>query len=136
MRPQQCEVCCADQELIPDPKIFLQEPPLWPPLSAIQQLRQRHHDACLIARQDFLTVEVAAVGNGIERINLQNCLRLLGNIRELRTVRAHIRYLVCHDQMMLGINRNLHVVTQNARATATCGHRSQVRIGERDLLIR
>jgi hypothetical protein len=34
-------------------------------------------------------VEVAAVGNGIERIHLQNCLRLLGNIRELRTPSAY-----------------------------------------------
>jgi hypothetical protein len=40
-------------------------------------------------------------------IHLQNGLRLLGHLRELRTIRAGIGYLMGHDQMVLGIDREL-----------------------------
>jgi hypothetical protein len=39
------------------------------------------------------------------------------------------------DQMVLGLNRNLHVVTNHAGAAAARRHRARIGIGQRDLLI-
>jgi hypothetical protein len=36
--------------------------------------------------------------------------------------------------MMLRINCNLHVITNDPGVLATCRHRARVRIGQRDLL--
>jgi hypothetical protein len=47
----------------------------------------------------------------------------------------HIRHLVRHNQMVLGIDRNLHVVPDDAGTAPTRRHRAGVRIGERDLLV-
>ncbi len=41
-----------------------------------------------------------------------------------------------HNQMMLGIDSDLYVVTDNARAAAARRHRAAVGIGQRDLLVR
>ena len=40
-----------------------------------------------------------------------------------------------NDQMMLGIDRCLNVIADNAGAPAACRHRARVWIGERDLLV-
>ena len=42
---------------------------------------QRHADACLLAGQDLLAVEVAAVGDGFEFIDLQNGLGFPRHVR-------------------------------------------------------
>ena len=42
---------------------------------------------------------------------------------------------MCHDQMMFGVDRDLHVVANDAGATPARRHGSRVRIGQRDLLI-
>ena len=49
-------------------------------------------------------------GDGIELVYLQNDLRLLGDIGKLGPIRAAIGHFVRDDEMMLGINRHLHVV--------------------------
>lgn len=100
-----------------------------------QRLRQRHRDASLVTREDLQAVEVAAIGDGFELIRLQNRLRLLGDIRKLCPIRAGIRHLVRDDQMMLALDRNLHIVADDTGAAATRCHRATVGIGQRDLLI-
>src|SRR5260221_3659563 len=42
---------------------------------------QRHADACLLAGQDLLAIEVAAVGDGFEFIDLQNGLGVPRHVR-------------------------------------------------------
>src|SRR6516225_848769 len=53
----------------------------------------------------------------------------------MMVVRAYIRHLMSNDDVVLGINRYLHVVADNPGILATCRHRARVRIGQRDLLV-
>jgi hypothetical protein len=39
-----------------------------------------------MACEDFRAAEVAAIGNGLKRLGLQNSLRLLGHIGQLRPI--------------------------------------------------
>ena len=80
------------------------------------RLGQRHGDPRAIASQDLNAVEVATIGDGIELIGVQNGLRLFGDVRKLCAIRAHIRHLVRDDEMALGIDRDLHIVTHDAGA--------------------
>ena len=99
------------------------------------RLRQRHGDAGVLARLDLLAVEVTAIGDGLEFLDLQRFFGRLRRIRELRAIRAHIRYLVRDDQMVLGVDRRLHIVADDAGAAPAGRHRAAVGIGERNLLI-
>jgi hypothetical protein len=63
-------------------------------------------------------VEVAAIGDGIERLCLQNSFRLLCNTCKLCPIRAAVRHFVRHDQMMLGIDCDLNIVAHHAGAAA------------------
>jgi hypothetical protein len=65
------------------------------------RLRQRHGDAGVLARLDLFAVEVTAIGNGLEFLDLQGFFGRLRRIRQLRAIRAHIRYLVRDDQIVL-----------------------------------
>jgi hypothetical protein len=56
--------------------------------------------------------------------------------RPLRAIRAGVRHLVRDDQMMLRIHSDLHIVANDARAAPARRHRTCIRIGQRDLLIR
>ena len=76
------------------------------------------------------------IGDDIEAFAFQRCLRLFGHVRELGAVGADVDHLVRHDQMMLGINRDLHVVADDDGAAPARRHRAAVGIGERELLIR
>ena len=51
--------------------------------AALVRFRQRHRDARVIASLDLLAVEIAAVGDGIELLDVQRFLGGLGCIREL-----------------------------------------------------
>ena len=88
-----------------------------------------------MAGEDLRAAEEAAIGNGIEGLGLQYSLRLLGHIGKLRPIRAAVRYLVRHDQMMLGIDGDLHVVADDAGTAAARRHRTAIGIGQRDLLV-
>jgi hypothetical protein len=55
--------------------------------------------------------------------------------RELRAVGADVGHLVRDDQMMLGVDRDLHVVADNTGAAPARRHRAGIGIGKRDLLI-
>jgi hypothetical protein len=84
---------------------------------------------------NLLAVEIAAICDGIELLRSENGLRLLRHGGELRAIRADIGDLVRDDQMVLGLDRDLHVVADDAGASAARRHRARVGIGERDLLI-
>ena len=73
---------------------------------------------------------VAAIGNGLEGLGLQHSLRLLSHFGRLRSIRATVRYFVRDNQMMLGIDGDLHVVAHDAGPAAARGHRSAVGIAQ------
>src|ERR1700730_10710705 len=50
------------------------------------RLGQSYRDAGLVAREDLQAAEVAAIGNGLERLGLENSLRLLGHIGQLSPI--------------------------------------------------
>jgi hypothetical protein len=83
-----------------------------------QRLRQRHRDARLVAFKDLRSAEVSAIGNHLERLSLQDSLRLLGNISKLRPIRAAVRHLMCHNQMMFGVDSHLNIVADDTGAAA------------------
>ena len=79
-----------------------------------------------MTRKDLRAVEVAAIGDGFERLCLQNSLRLLGDIGKLCSIGATVRHLVRYDQMMLGFHCHLDVVADDARSAPARGHRGTV----------
>src|SRR6185295_19495386 len=79
------------------------------------RLGQSYCDAGLVAGEDLRAAEVAAIGNGLERLGLQYSLCLPGHIGELRPLRAAVRQLMGNDQVMVGIHGDLHVVADDAR---------------------
>jgi hypothetical protein len=93
------------------------------------RLWQRDRDARFLARQDFLAVEVAAVGDDIEALRFQRCFGLLGHVRELRPVGPDVGYLMCDDQMMFGVDGDLNVIANDAGASTARRHRAGVGIG-------
>src|SRR5882762_2088399 len=51
-------------------------------------------------------------------------------------IRAYVRDLVRHDQVVFGVHYRLHVVTDNASTLALAGHRAGVRVRQRHLPVR
>ena len=70
-----------------------------------------------------------------ERVFRGGCLGKLGHVRQLIAVMADVGDLVGHDQGVLGIDHGLHVVADDARVPAAGGHRSRIRISQRDLAV-
>ena len=54
---------------------------------------------------------------------------------ELAAVVPLVDHLVGHDQMVLGIDGDLHIVADHAGSTPAGGHGPRIGIGQRDLLI-
>ncbi len=96
-------------------------------------LRPRGHrfgqgdcDTRLFARQNLRAVEVAAVSDHIEALRLQRRLCLLGHVGELGSIRADIGHFMGDDQMVLGVDRCLHIVADHSRASPARRHRARV----------
>src|SRR5437879_386196 len=87
------------------------------------------------AREDLVAVEVAAVGHGGDLVAARGLLCLERHGRKLLAVVPLISHLVRHDQMVLRVDGDLHVVADRGSAFATGCHRSGVGIGQRDLLV-
>src|SRR5262245_1492624 len=81
------------------------------------RLWKRHRDAGPITGEDLLAAEVAAIGNGLELIDAENILYLRGDVAQLCPIRAAICDFMRHNQMMLYIDRHLHVVADHTGAT-------------------
>ena len=80
-------------------------------------------------------VVIAPVGDSRARIDPENSLRLVTDISELRSVRAAVRHLVRDDPVVLGIDRDLHIVADDTGAAPARGHRATVGIGQGYLAI-
>jgi hypothetical protein len=76
------------------------------------------------------------VGQGGDLLTARDLLRLERHGRELGAVVPLVDHLVGHDQMVLGVDRDLHIVANDAGSAPAGGHRTCVGVGQRDLLIR
>ena len=85
---------------------------------------QRDRDASLIASEDLLAFEVAAIGESFEVFCLQCRLRLVGHVRKMRLVGADVGHLMRDDQMVRRIHGRLHVVADHAGAAPAGRHAS------------
>ena len=97
---------------------------------------QRHLNPGISAGLDLLPAVVAAIGNCLQFVDAKHLLGPRGYVGKLRPIRAAIRHFVCDDEMVLGVDGDLHVVADDAGAAPARGHRTAVGIGERDLLVR
>src|SRR5437762_11921818 len=50
-------------------------------------------------------------------------------------VTPNFRHLMRNHKIMLGIDGTLYIVADHPAASATCGHRASIRIGQRYLLV-
>jgi hypothetical protein len=89
----------------------------------------------LLQARISLAAIIAPVGNGFEFFDTEDILCPRGDVGELCPVRAGVRHLVGHNQVVLGINGDLNVVTDDAGTAATGCHRAAVGISQGDLLV-
>jgi hypothetical protein len=68
-----------------------------------------------------------ASGDGFELLGLQNRLRLFAHTRELGAIRASICYFVRNDQVMLRIDRDLHIVPERLSCAKSFSARLEAR---------
>jgi hypothetical protein len=87
------------------------------------------YDAGLVASKDLLAFEVAPVSHRREPVGSHRLTRLLGHLVQLISVTADVRDFVRDNQMMLGIDRRLHVVADDSGAFALACHRTRVGVG-------
>ena len=71
-----------------------------------------------LALQDLLALEVTAVGHHGKLVDARGRARLFGHLRQLVTIDTVGDDLVRHDQVVLGIDRGLHVVADDATVAA------------------
>lgn len=64
----------------------------------------------ILALFDFFFFEIASIGRGFNRFNLQNLFRLRGHVRELIAVVVIIGNFVRDDQFVLVIRHDLNVI--------------------------
>ena len=78
------------------------------------RLGQRDRDTGLFAGQDFLTFEVTPIRNDVQVIAAQRGFRRLRHGRQLRSIGADVGDLVRDNQMVRGVDRTLHIVSDHA----------------------
>lgn len=85
----------------------------------IGRLRFRYQgmDPGFMAGQDFLAVEITTVSDCGKSRGADRSAGFLGHVGQLVAIAAVIRHVVLNDQMMLGVDRGLHVVADDATAT-------------------
>jgi hypothetical protein len=62
---------------------------------------------------EILAAEVATIGDYIGIRRFQSCFRLLGHMGKLCSVAPDIGHFMRDDQMMLGVDGDLNVVTDD-----------------------
>ena len=90
-------------------------------------------DPGLLAGLDVLDLEVALVGHDRDCLDAENLLRRFGGLRQQTHVDDLVGDLLLDDQLVLGIDRNLHIVAHGN--TRVRRHRPAVGIGQRDLVL-
>ena len=101
-------------------------------------MRALGHDwdnACLLAIQDFLAAEIAPVGDDMEFITAIAFWPVC-HVGELVTVMADVGDFMGDDEVVLGVDGSLDVVTDHPSAPAAGGHRPGIRVSKGDLLVR
>ena len=88
-----------------------------------------------IACLDLRGAVVAAIGHCLKPLLAHRLAGSRGHRRELRPVAARVGHLVRHDEVVLRVHCNLHVVADDAGAATAGGHGPRVRIGQRELAI-
>ena len=98
-------------------------------------LRARHVrlDPGLLAGLDVLDLEIAPVGHDRDCLDPENLLCRFGGLRQQTHVHDLVGDLLLDDQLVLGIDRDLHVVAHGN--TRVRRHRPAVGVGERDLVL-
>ena len=94
------------------------------------RLRQCRSDIGVGAGLDLLARIVAAIGYGLELVDAKHGLGLFAHVGELCPIRAAIRHFVRDDEVVLGIDGNLHIVADDAGTTPARRHRTAVGIGQ------
>ncbi|MNQ60183.1 hypothetical protein D3C85_744540 [compost metagenome] len=79
-----------------------------------------------MAGKDLPAFVIPAVSHHRQRFELHRLTGLLGHRAELITVVTHIGHFVRNDQMVLGIDRRLYVVTHDSFAARHHGARVRV----------
>lgn len=87
-----------------------------------------------MARQDFFAFEIPSVCDRRELLDPHDPSRLLGHGAQLIAIAPVVRDLVRHDQMVLRVDRCLHVVADHSAAAGF--HRAGIGIGQGDLFVR
>ena len=96
------------------------------------------HNRCdtrAFAQEDLVAIEVATVDQRGDLLTARGLLCLERHGRKLGAVVSLIDDLMGHDQMVLGIDGDLHIVADGGGPFAAGHHRTGVRIGQRDLLV-
>ena len=86
-----------------------------------------------MAGQNFFTLEIAPVGNHGNFFDAHGRTGLLGHQAQLVSVDADAGDLMGHNQVMLGIDRRLDVVADDAGTTRL--HRPGIGVGQGNLLV-
>ena len=98
-------------------------------------LRARHIrvDPGLLAGLDVLDLEITPVGDDRDPLHAENLLCRFGGLCQQTHIHNLVGDLLLDDQLVLGVDRDLHVVAhRNMRVRR---HRSAVGVGERDLAL-
>lgn len=79
-----------------------------------------------LGRQSFLVFEVTSIN--YDRFRTNSFPRLLRHLAQLVADRAHVGDLVSNDQMVLGIERRLYVLADDA--TAVLHHQADIKVSQ------
>jgi hypothetical protein len=90
-------------------------------------------DTGLLAGLDVLDLEVAAVGDDVDPLDVQNLASRFCGLRQQTHVHDLVGHRLLDDQLVLGVDRDLNVAA-NADLGMR-GHGAAVGIGQRDLVL-
>ena len=87
------------------------------------------------AGQHLVAVVIASVGQHRDLLASACRAGLPAHGGQLRPIAADIGHVMGDDQMVLGIDGDLHIVADNASALAAGRHRAGIGIGQGDLFV-
>ena len=90
-------------------------------------------DPGLLAGLDVLDLEIAPISDDRDPLHAENLFCRFGGLCQQTHIHNLVRDLLLDDQLVLGVDRDLHVVAH--RNMGMRRHRSAVGVGERDLAL-